>query len=290
VTTARTTGRWLVTGSSGQLGHDLVECLQDRDVVGLSRSELDVTDADAVADAVARASVVVNTASYTAVDAAEDDEANARQVNAEGAANLARACARHGSTLVHISTDYVFDGNAESPYEEDAATAPQSAYGRSKAEGEQLVLRHAPDAYVVRTAWLYGVHGSNFVRTMMRLEDERDELAVVDDQRGQPTWSRDLAQQVIKLVDASAPTGIYHGTSSGETTWFGLARALFEELGADPERVRATTSAEFQRPAPRPAYSVLGHRAWEQAGIPPIRHWRDALSQAVPLFVRNDAT
>jgi dTDP-4-dehydrorhamnose reductase len=187
---------------------------------------------------------------------------------------------------VQISTDYVFDGTATTPYPENAPLAPQSAYGRSKAVGETAARSLLPDgAYVVRTAWLYGEHGRSFVRTMADLEANRDTIDVVDDQRGQPTWTRDVAAAIVGLVRHDAPAGTYHATSSGETTWYGLARAVFEELGADPERVRPTTTDRFPRPAPRPAYSVLGHDGWRGAGLEPIRQWREALSESFPLLL-----
>jgi dTDP-4-dehydrorhamnose reductase len=232
---------------------------------------------------------VVNAAGWTDVDGAEANEDAARAVNGDGPKVLAKACAKAGARLVHISTDYVFAGDAHTPYDEDAPTGPQSAYGRTKLLGEQAVLSTLPDTgYVVRTAWLYGEHGPNFVKTMIRLEGERETLDVVNDQRGQPTWSVDLAWLIVALIDAEAPAGIYHGTSAGETTWWGLARAVFEELGADPARVRPTTTDRFPRPARRPAYSVLGGHRLVEAGITPIQLWREALTQAFP-FVRRSA-
>ena len=180
------------------------------------------------------------------------------------------------------STDYVFAGDATEPYPEDAPLAPVSAYGRTKAAGEVAVREELPDAHwLLRIAWLYGEHGKNFVRTMARLERERETVDVVDDQRGQPTWTRDVAAQVVALVDAGAPAGTYHATSTGETTWWGLARAVFAGLGADPERVRPTTAEKFAAPAPRPAYSVLGHDAWRAAGLPTLPPWDESLSRAL---------
>ncbi|HEY0871101.1 MAG TPA: sugar nucleotide-binding protein, partial [Acidothermaceae bacterium] len=181
---------------------------------------------------------------------------------------------------VHVSTDYVFAGAATAPYDEGAQTDPRSAYGRTKLEGERAVLRELPDAYIVRTAWVYGAVGNNFVKTMAKLERDRETVSVVDDQRGSPTWSYDLAQGLVALGSSAAPGGIYHCTNSGETTWFGFTRAIFEELGADPDRVLPTTTAAFPRPAPRPAYSVLGNRRWLEAGLEPLPHWRDALHEA----------
>lgn len=275
--------RWLVTGAGGMLGRDLLEVLSGDDVTGLTRAELDITDAAAVSAAVSGVDVVVNAAAWTDVDGAEAAEEAATRTNGLGPRVLAEACRAAGARLVQVSTDYVFDGQASTPYAEDAPLAPRSAYGRSKAAGERAVRDVLPDAsYVVRTAWLYGEHGGSFVRTMLRLEAEKETLDVVDDQRGQPTWSLDVARQIAALVRAEAPAGTYHATSSGETTWCGLARAVFEELGADPSRVRPTTTDRFPRPAPRPAYSVLGHDAWRRVGLEPIGDWRARLAQAFP--------
>jgi dTDP-4-dehydrorhamnose reductase len=279
--------RWLVTGAAGMLGTDLVAALERRGdpVTGLDRAGLDVTDAAAAAAAVARwrPDVVVNCAAWTAVDDAEAAEEQALAVNAGGPANLAAACDQAGARLVQVSTDYVFAGTSARPYAEHDRPAPRTAYGRTKLAGERAVLDRLPGAgYIVRTAWLYGAHGRSFPRTMIALEGERPAVDVVDDQSGQPTWTADVAAQIIALADSGAAPGIYHATSSGQTTWCGLAREIFHLLGADPDRVRPMASSALRRPAPRPPYSVLGHAAWEPAGLPPIRHWRAALRQAFP--------
>ncbi|WP_077222115.1 dTDP-4-dehydrorhamnose reductase [Rathayibacter sp. VKM Ac-2630] len=272
---------FLLTGAAGMLGTDLRSALGDRPVTALGRRDLDVTDLDAVRAAVAGHDAVLNCAAYTRVDDAEGDEDEARRVNALGAQNLARAAAEIGAAIVQVSTDYVFDGSATSPYGEDHARRPISAYGRTKAEGEELVLAANPDrGYVVRTAWLYGAHGGNFAKTMVRLAGSHETLSVVDDQRGQPTWTGDLAARLVELVDSGAPAGVYHGTNAGETTWYGFARAVFEKAGLDPERIRPTDSSAFVRPAPRPAYSVLGHDGWGRAGLSPLRSWEQALAAA----------
>ena len=272
---------YLVTGGGGMLGTDVAAVLSDRDVVSLDRSQLDVTDALAVASAVTGFDVVINCSAYTRVDDAEAREDDARAINAVGAGNLATAAAANGAILVQVSTDYVFDGRASAPYAESAPRAPVSAYGRTKAEGEELALAANERTIILRTAWLYGAHGTSFPATMMRLARERDTLDVVDDQVGQPTWTRDLATQLLVLLDRGIDRGVFHGTNSGSTTWFGLARAVFEETGLDPARVHATDSASFVRPAPRPAYSVLGHDNWVAAGIAPMRPWREALRDAL---------
>ena len=196
--------RWLVTGAGGQLGLDLrvalgIAGVQDKAVTALKRTDLDITDVAAVRDAVRGHDVVVNCAAYTKVDDAEAHEAQAFSVNAVGAANVSAACRETGAKLVHVSTDYVFAGDAQEPYAEDAPLEPRSAYGRTKAAGEWAVQAHCPQSWIVRTAWLYGAGGSNFVKTMARLAQERDTLSVVDDQRGQPTWTMDVAEAILRL-------------------------------------------------------------------------------------------
>jgi len=266
------------------LGRELVSL--GAALTALDRSALDITDAPAVADAVAGHDVVVNAAAWTDVDGAETQEDAATAINGDGPAHLAAACAQHGAALIHVSTDYVFSGLGTEPWAEDEPTAPVNAYGRSKLAGEQAVLRRLPShGFVVRTAWLYGEHGTNFVRTILRLADIRDTLDVVDDQYGQPTWARELARQVLSLADAAvsgrAPAGIYHGTASGQTTWYGLACAAFEETGLDPARVRRAGSDAFPRPARRPAYSVLGHDRWALSGVDVQPAWREQLRAAL---------
>lgn len=263
------------------LGTELMAQLATRDVVGLDLPEIDITDAASLTTALAGFDIVVNCAAWTAVDDAEANEATAFRVNAVGPANLARACAAHGAKLVQISTDYVFDGDDEAAYPVDAAPNPRSAYGRTKLAGEWAVRAELPESsWVLRTAWLYGEFGPNFVKTMVALEQQREQLSVVDDQRGQPTWACDLARQIVRVVDAGVPAGIYHATNGGETTWFGLTRAIFELLGTDPDRVLPTTTDQFPRPAHRPANSVLSHDRWAEVGLEPMRPWHDALVAA----------
>ncbi|WP_327186619.1 dTDP-4-dehydrorhamnose reductase [Streptomyces sp. NBC_01334] len=283
--------RWLVTGAGGMLGRDTVEELARRgeDVTGLDRTGLDITRPGSVARAFAahRPDLVVNCAAYTAVDDAETDEARALLVNGEGPRLLAAACAAHGARLVHVSTDYVFDGEARAPYRENGPPSPRTAYGRTKLAGERAVRTVLPDTgVIVRTAWLYGVHGRSFVRTMLELEARRDTVDVVDDQRGQPTWSADVAARIAELGPKAGrgATGVFHATAAGEATWYDLAREVFRSVGADPDRVRPTTGEAFPRPAPRPAYSVLAHGRWQEVGLSPPRDWRAALGQALPLI------
>lgn len=279
--------RVLVTGANGQLGSELVALYSARsgdEVLGVDLPDVDITSSDSVAAVFSSFApdVVINCAAWTAVDAAEENEAGALAVNGEGPRVLARACRDAGAWLVQISTDYVFSGDATSPYAENASPDPRSAYGRTKLVGEQAVIEELPDAhYIVRTAWLYGHQGNNFVKTMLRLEKERDTIDVVDDQVGQPTYAADLATQIVALLDARPPAGIFHGTNSGSVSWHGFTQEIFRLIGADPERVIAVTSEQFVRPAPRPAYSVLGHQHWEAAGVPVMRDWREAISDAI---------
>jgi len=293
--------RWLVTGAAGMLGRDMTALLtaHGEEFAALARADLDLTDGPAVGATIAAAEpdVVVNCAAWTAVDAAEEHEREALAVNGHAAANLAAACAQAGALLVHPSTDYVFDGHASAPYSESAPTAPAGAYGRSKLAGEQAVRAALPDAsYIVRTAWLYGAHGKNFVKTMLRLAGNGTAPGVVADQHGQPTWTADVAAQIYALIDKSAPAGVYHATSSGQTTWFGFAAEIFrlhqgQDQGQDSERPRLTprpiTTADYPTPAKRPAYSVLGHDAWHAAGISPISDWKDALQRAFPALLEQ---
>ncbi|SJM51872.1 dTDP-4-dehydrorhamnose reductase [Actinomycetales bacterium JB111] len=269
--------RWIVTGAAGMLGRDLTDVLDraGHDVRPLGRSDLDITDPAAVARAITDVDVVVNCAAYTAVDAAEDDEQAAFRLNAVGPQLLARAAAATGARTVQVSTDYVFDGGASDPYAADVPVDPASAYGRTKAAGEWAVRAEDPRALVVRTAWLYGAGGPCFPRTMARLAAERDSLAVVTDQVGQPTWTRDLAELIVRLVEADAAPGTYHGTSSGQVSWHGFTRLIVESVGKDPAMVGETTAAAFQARAPRPAFSVLDHGTVEAAGVEPIGDWAE---------------
>lgn len=254
-------------------------------VQGRNSRELDITNAARTRDIIAssRPDVVINCAAYTAVDQAESHEDRAWEVNAAGAGNVAAACREAGAHLVHVSTDYVFRGDAEEPYETDAAVGPASAYGRTKLAGEQQVRKCAPDAQIVRTAWVFTGAPGDFVGTMRRLERERANLDVVDDQVGSPTYAADLADALLALATNAAAwsTPVFHLTNAGTATWFQLAQAVFEEIGADPARIRPCRTEDFPRPAPRPRFSVLSGSTWRTAGLPPMRHWRAALHAAI---------
>ena len=286
----------LVPGGKGQLGHDLVAAAPENSVVlGPGSDELDVTQAGSVVRAVDKLAaaakeaglppIVINAAAYTAVDAAESNQDAAYAVNADGPRLLAAVCSSRQIPLVHVSTDYVFPGDKSGPYEVDDVVDPQSVYGLTKLAGEHSVLRSGATAWVVRTAWVYGAHGGNFVKSIVRLAGERDTLSVVDDQRGSPTWSADLAAGLVELAGRIA-TGngpadrVLHCAGGGDTTWYHFARAIFEELGADPQRVKPCTSADFPSKVKRPANSVLSQSAWLAAGLTPLPPWRDALAKA----------
>ena len=282
--------RIVITGASGQVGSFLAaEAIrQGRHVLALTSSQWDITDPRAAERFVQPGDVVINCAAYTNVDAAEGDEATAYTVNTAGPERVAQACARAGARLVHISTDYVFSGDfggaAPHPYEPGDEAAPLSVYGRTKLSGEQAVLAALPQAVVVRTAWVYtGGTGKDFVATMRRLAAGDRTIEVVDDQTGSPTYVGDLVGALLEVADGQvdAPDGIVHAANGGEVTRFGQARAVFEGVGADPERVLPVSSAHNPRPAPRPPYSALSSRRSQQAGLSPLRPWRDALAVAL---------
>ena len=282
---------WLITGASGQLGMALQEVLIQLgiDIVGANSSELDITKPLIVNQLVGftNPSVIINAAAWTDVDAAESNESAAYSVNSLGPQNLAIAARKVDARLVQISTDYVFSGDASTPWSENAANNPQTVYGSTKSKGENFVLTSLPlNSYVVRTAWLYSPKGKNFAKTMVNLAlNQLGEVRVVNDQIGQPTVAGDLAKQIVELVLSEAPAGIYHGTNSGQATWFEFAQEIFRLAGADVARVIPVSSSEFPSPAKRPAYSVLSHDAWAGTSVPEMRNWKIALEEAMPAII-----
>ncbi|MEU8606791.1 dTDP-4-dehydrorhamnose reductase [Actinoplanes sp. NPDC048791] len=283
--------RWLVTGASGLVGSDVAAVLRhtgrrNDEFSFVTRCELDITDAAAVRAAVAGHDLVINAAAWTDVDGAESNEDRATRVNGMAVELLANACVQVGARLFHLSTDYVFAGNARTPYAEDAPTGPINAYGRSKLAGERAVLSALPDTgYVVRTAWLYGAHRDNFVTKMLDLAEAGRTAEVVTDQIGQPTWSFSFANGLVALARAAAhgevPAGIYHVTAAGQTSWYGFARAILALSGYEPSLIRPIGSDRRRRPARRPAFSVLGHSRWQSTGLWPMIGWDDMLREAM---------
>jgi dTDP-4-dehydrorhamnose reductase len=268
--------RLLVTGAAGMLGRDVVAAAGDagHEVAAHARADLDITDDAAVREALlaARPDAVINCAAWTDVDGAEAAEAQATAVNGAGAGNVAQAAVRHDALVVHVSSDYVFDGRASEPYPEASPTGPEGAYGRSKLAGELAVAAAGGRSAIVRSAWLFGPHGKNFVDTMRRLGADRDEIAVVDDQVGCPTYTGHLAAALLQIAERGT-TGVLHVAGGGRCSWFDLAAATFEETGLAC-RVRPQSTADLGRPAPRPAFSVLDST---RPDAPVLPHWREGL-------------
>ncbi|MDX6542256.1 MAG: dTDP-4-dehydrorhamnose reductase [Gaiellales bacterium] len=265
--------RVLVTGGGGQLGREFA-LLLGADAAAPGRAELDVADADSVERAfdLHRPALVLHCAAWTDVDGAESDPGGARRVNEEGSCNVARAARAHGAALVGFSTDYVFAGDDPAGYDERSPVAPRSVYGATKLAGERALLAQHPEAYVVRTAWLFSPRGRNFLLTMLRVGAERDEVRVVDDQIGCPTATLHLAPAALALLEA-CPPGIYHLAGSGATSWHGFASAIMQDAGLGA-RVEPIASSQLQRPALRPACSIL---RTVHAGAPRLPHWREGV-------------
>ena len=278
--------RIVITGARGQLGRrlDTEATRRGHAVLPLNESEWDITDASAGEGIVESGDVVINCAAYTAVDAAEADPEGAHAVNAVGAGNVARRCARAGARLIHLSTDYVFGGRFEGrphPYDLSDRPEPISVYGASKLAGERVVHAELPEAHVVRTAWLYTGEGGDFVAAIARRADGDDPVDVVVDQVGSPTYVGDLVDALLHIAAGGASAPLLHAANSGAVSRFGQARAVFEELGADPERVRPVPTERYPRPARRPSYSALSSRLSATLGLTPLRPWRDALAAAL---------
>ena len=312
--------RVLLFGRNGQVGGELVRQFEQRrpgrsngeparlqlprdqpayELTVLDRAACDLSDPDAVHAAIAQArpQVIVNAAAWTAVDRAETEQEACRRINADAPAAMAAAARDSGALLVHYSTDYVFDGRASVPYRESDPVGPLGAYGRSKLDGERAIAATGCAAVVLRTSWVYGMTGQNFLRTMLRLAGEREELGVVDDQQGSPTWSRSIARGTLHLLDRHAHdpaswtgiSGLYHATASGSTTWFGFASAIFElapGLARRP-RLRPLTTADYPLPAPRPAWSVLDCGLLQARFGLVLPAWRDALSECLAAGTPN---
>ncbi len=276
--------RMVITGGGGQVGALLAVQAAGHgyDVVALSHRDLDITDRAAVDERIRGADVVVNCAAFTNVDRCETEPETAHAINAEGPGHLARACARNGARMVHISTDYVFNGELGRPYEISDATDPLSVYGRSKLDGELAVHAELPDAHVVRTSWVYtGGSGPDFVAVMRRLAAGDGPIDVVADQTGSPTYARDLVGALLEVSAGKVSAPLLHAANAGAASRFEQARAVFAAVGADPERVRPVDTAAVPRPAHRPVFSALSMDESARAGLTPLRPWREALAAAL---------
>ncbi|NMI03846.1 dTDP-4-dehydrorhamnose reductase [Paenibacillus sp. SZ31] len=279
----------LVTGSNGQLGRDVVLLLENEghSVLACDRDQMDITNQVQCNEVVSsfHPEVVIHCAAYTAVDAAQTDIDGAYKVNAVGTRNVAVAVEKVGAKLIYISTDYVFDGNSVNPYQEYDETNPQSVYGKSKRAGEWLVQSLSSKWFVVRTSWVYGLYGNNFVKTMLKLGQEKPNLQVVHDQKGSPTYAVDLAGFLIELM-ATEMYGIYHASNSGTCTWYEFTQAIFEEAQTTggvsiQTKLEPCTTEQFPRPAPRPVNSVMDHMSIRTNGLTDLRPWRDGLKDFI---------
>lgn len=272
--------KFVITGVKGQLGYDLVKQLSggNHEVIGIDRDELDITNEAAVLAYIenVKPDAILHCAAFTNVDAAEEQKEAAYAVNALGPKYLAQAASKVGAKMVYVSTDYVFNGTASEPYEPDQATDPLGVYGETKLAGEEFVKQYLDKFFIVRTAWVYGINGHNFVKTMLRLGEEREEVGVVHDQIGSPTYTVDLASFMIELVQ-SEKYGIYHATNEGVCSWYDFAVEIFKQAEMNV-KVNPLTSDQFPRPAARPSYSVLSKKKIKEQGFTPLRDWKEALA------------
>ena len=281
---------WLITGGAGQLGLAISRELKFRGISfsALNSTQLDVTNIDSISRSLSEfpPRVIVNCAAWTDVDGAEAHEEEAFRVNAIGAENIALAAKECGAKLIHISTDYVFSGKASIPWKVDDKRDPQTAYGRTKLAGEKKVLSiYSENTLLIRTAWLYSPWKKNFVKSILKQFNNKEKIRVVNNQFGQPTSALDLAKQIVDLGLSRSPAATYHGTNSGQATWFEFAQEIVKLIGGDPSCVVAVDSMEFSRPANRPKYSVLNHDTWELTTLAPMREWQIALAVAMPSII-----
>lgn len=275
----------LIAGSNGMLGHDLIEVLKDNHELILTTSKtLDITNEKQVMDFICdvKPDLVINSAAYTDVDGCESNQELAYNVNGEGVKNLSLACRELDCPLVHISTDYIFNGKNTRPWVEDDEIGPISIYGKSKLKGEEYIQEILDKFFIVRTAWLYGINGKNFPKTMLELAENHSQITVVYDEVGTPTYTPDLAYGISKLIETDY-YGIYHLTNSGSCSWCEFAKYIFEIADADVEVIPVTAS-EFARPAPRPSYSVLENKKWIENGFEPLRNYKDAIKEYIELI------
>jgi dTDP-4-dehydrorhamnose reductase len=280
----------LITGAKGQLGSDVVLCLQDLgyEVCGYGSQELDITDFEQVTKIYSKIKpdIVIHAAAYTKVDLAESEPEKAFLINAYGTRNIAVASEAIGAKLVYVSTDYVFNGQGSAPYNEFDSTSPLGVYGKSKLAGEQFIRDFSSKFFIIRTSWVYGLHGVNFVKTILKLAEDHDDLNVVYDQIGSPTYTVDLAKFIGQLIETNL-YGIYHASNTGSCSWYEFAKAIFEEAGLSNIIVNPVTTADFPRPAPRPSYSVMDHTAIRLNGLTGLPHWRESLNRFIQRYIKS---
>ena len=283
---------WVVLGANGQLGRELIYLLRSLNIkaIGTDRKEIDFEKPSEIYEKLSEINPthIVNCGAYTQVDKAEEEPELANLVNAEAPGMIARYALESYIPFVHISTDYVFDGNSVVPYKEEDKTSPQSIYGKSKLLGEEHVMARNPKAYILRTAWVYGAHGNNFPKVIAQKLRNNETLNVVNDQLGSPTWTYDLAKAIVELMEKLPKNGIYHVTNDDFCSWFDFAQIIAKSLDIDAKKIKATDSKTFVRPAVRPKFSVLSNRKWKNSGLTPLRTWQDAWKEAAPTVLISD--
>jgi dTDP-4-dehydrorhamnose reductase len=280
----------LITGYKGMLGSDLIKVLKienQHELILTDVDELDITNFEDVISFLRKEKpeLIINVAAYTDVDGCETQRDLAYDVNAVGPKNLAMASKDIGAKLLHISTDYVFSGNNSNPYNENAETGPNSYYGETKLQAENFIQENMNDYFIIRTAWLYGINGKNFVKTMLELARNHDKITVVNDQHGSPTFTKDLALAICELIKTDK-YGIYHVTNSGTSTWYEFAKDIFKIANIDI-KVKPVTTEEYPTPAKRPKYSVLSNKKWKNSGLKPLRNYKDALNEYMKLELKK---
>jgi dTDP-4-dehydrorhamnose reductase len=282
---------WLVLGANGQLGQELVNLLKTRNIeaIGTDQKEIDFTKPNEIAVKLKKLnpSHIVNCGAYTQVDKAEEEPELANLINAQAVGVIAKFASEGQIPFVHISTDYVFDGTATSPYLENEKVNPKSVYGSSKALGEKETVENNSSAYILRTAWVYGEYGNNFPKVIAKKLKNKEELNVVNDQIGSPTWTFDLASAIVEVLEKKPEPGIYHVTNSESCSWFEFAQEIAKSINVDVNLVKPTDSKSFVRPAVRPKYSVLSNSKWKNAGLTPLQSWKAAWDQAAPTVLSN---
>ena len=282
---------WLVLGANGQLGQELINLLKSKNIkaIGTDQKEIDFAKPNEIAEKLKKLnpSHIVNCGAYTQVDKAEEEPELANLINAQAVGVIAKFAAEEKIPFVHISTDYVFDGTATSPYLESEKVNPKSVYGSSKALGEEETVENNTSAYILRTAWVYGEYGNNFPKVIAKKLKNNEQLNVVNDQIGSPTWTFDLASAIVEVLEKKPEPGIYHVTNSESCSWFEFAQEIAKSINVDINLVKPTDSKSFVRPAVRPKYSVLSNKKWQSVGLTPLRSWKDAWTKAAPTVLGN---